>query len=162
MDATRAEQPRWFPPVFTVSPNLQEVFRYDITQQALAGGRTLTSYGSGKGVEFIPAERIQFIVGLPAWQTQNSTPAKNGWADESFLMKYRFAADNATNGNYVVTGFLGLAVPNGSDNYTTHHFVRLPPPPSAKAGAISMCKTTSACPCRTTTRGATRSARRSH
>jgi hypothetical protein len=32
-------------------------------------------------VEFIPAERVQFIVGLPAWQTQDTSPRKNGWAD---------------------------------------------------------------------------------
>jgi len=125
-DATRAEQPHWFPPVFTVSPNLQQVMRYDITQESLPGGRTLTSFGSGKGLEFIPAEHVQFIVGLPAWQSLNTTPHKEGWADQTFLMKYRFAARNESNGNYVVTGFLGLTVPNGSDNETTHHFVLTP------------------------------------
>jgi hypothetical protein len=126
VDHTRAEQPHWAPPVFTTSPNLQEVFRYDIMQESLAGGHTLTSYGSGKGLELIPTEHIQLIIGLPAWQTQNTSPHKDGWADETFLMKYRFLSANEENGNYVVTGFLGLSVPNGSDNYTTHHFLFTP------------------------------------
>ncbi len=125
-DATRAEQPHWFPPIFTVSPNLQQVLRYDLMSESLAGGHTLNTYGSGKGVEFIPAEHIQFIVGVPSYQTQNASPHKNGWADETFLVKYRFAAANEEHGNYVLTGFLGLSVPSGSDNYTTHHFVFTP------------------------------------
>ncbi len=132
VDATRAEQPRFFPPIFTTSPGLQEVVRYDFSQELLAGGRTLTSYGFGKGVEFIPSEHIQFIVGLPAYLTENTTPQKDGWADETFLMKYRFAAGNETNGNYVVTGFLGLSVPNGSDKFTTHHFILTPTAAFAK------------------------------
>jgi hypothetical protein len=126
VDQTRAEQPHWSPPVYTVSPNLQEVLRYDIMDQSLAGGRTLANFGSGKGVEFIPAEHIQFIVGIPPRETENTRPDKNGWGDESFLMKYRFLSANEQNGNYVLTGFLGLTVPNGSANYTTHHFVFAP------------------------------------
>jgi hypothetical protein len=126
VDQTRAEQPHWSPPVATVSPNLQEVLRYDIMQESLAGGRTLANFGSGKGLEFIPSEHIQFIVGIPPWQTENTSPKKNGWGDESFLVKYRFLSANEENGNYVFTGFLGLTVPNGSANYTTHHFVFTP------------------------------------
>ncbi len=126
VDNARAEQPHWAPPVVTVSPNLQEVFRYDLMRQSLANGHKLTIYGSGKGVEFIPTEHIQFIVGIPAWQTQDTSPRKNGWADQNFLMKYRFLSANEDHGNYVLTGFLGLAVPNGSANYTTHHFVLTP------------------------------------
>ncbi len=125
-DKTMSEQPHWAPPVFLVTPKLQEVLRYDIYSESLAGGHTLTTYGSGKGLEFIAAEHIQFIVGLPSWQTQNSTPEKNGWADQTFLMKYRFLSANEQNGNYVFTGYLGLSVPNGSDNYTTHHFIFTP------------------------------------
>ncbi len=126
VDATMAEQPHWAPPVVTVTPRLHELLRYDIMWQGLKGGHELVNYGGGKGVEFIPAERIQFIVGLPPWETENTTPRKSGWGDQSFLMKYRFAAANEENGNYVVTGFMGLTVPNGSSTFTTHHFVYSP------------------------------------
>jgi hypothetical protein len=125
-DATMAEQPHWAPPVATTSPRLQELLRYDIMWQSLKGGHDLVNYGGGKGLEFIPSEHIQFIVGLPPWETQNTSPRKEGWGDETFLMKYRFAAANEENGNYILTGFMGLTVPNGSANYTTHHFVYLP------------------------------------
>jgi hypothetical protein len=47
----------------------------------------------------IRLERIQFIVGIPPYETVNASPAKNGWGDQMFLMKYRFAAANADQGN---------------------------------------------------------------
>ena len=126
VDKIRAEQPKWAPPLATTSPALQEVLRYDVSQQSLPGGHTLTSFGSGKGLEFIPAQNVQFIVGIPAWQTLDTSPCKEGWADQTFLMKYRILSANAENGNYVLTAFFGLSVPNGSANYTTHHFVYTP------------------------------------
>ena len=123
---TQAEQPHWAPPIATTSPCLQQVLRYDIMQQSLRNGHTMTIYGSGKGLEFIPAERIQFIVGIPPYQSLNTSPAKEGWGDESFLIKYRLFAANEEEGNYVVTLFGGLTVPNGSDKYSTHHYVYSP------------------------------------
>lgn len=126
VDATMAEQPHWAPPVATTSPRLQEVLRYDIMVQNLKGGHQLINYGSTKGLEFIPAERIQFIVGIPPYETENTSPSKNGWGDQMFLMKYRFAAANEDEGNYIVTGFMGLTVPNGSSDYSTKHFVYSP------------------------------------
>jgi hypothetical protein len=81
----------------------------------------MTIYGNGKGLEFIPAEQVQFIVGIPPWQTQDTSPRKEGWGDQSFLMKYRLFAANEDEGDYVLTLFAGLTVPNGSDNYTSHH-----------------------------------------
>lgn len=126
VDRIRAKQPGWATPVVTSSPGLQELVRYDISRQTLAGGHTLTSYGSGKGLEFIPFSPVEFIVGIPPWQTLDTSPRKEGWGDESFLMKYRLWSGNEQNGNYIVTAFLGLTVPNGSANYTTHHFVYSP------------------------------------
>jgi hypothetical protein len=73
---SQAEQPHWAPPVATTSPYLQEVLRYDIMHQTLRNGHTMTIYGSGKGLELIPAERVQFIIGIPAWQTQDTSRAR--------------------------------------------------------------------------------------
>jgi hypothetical protein len=124
--ATQAEQPHWASPVSLTSPLLLQLVRYDVLSESLKGGRQLNIFGGGKGVEFIPSEHVQFIVGLPPWESENTTPRKDGWGDESFLMKYRFAAANEQEGNYVVTGFLGLTVPTGSDVFTSHHFVFAP------------------------------------
>jgi hypothetical protein len=123
---TQAEQPHWAPPVGIVSPCLQQVLRYDITDEFLKGGRSLTLYGSGKGLEFIPAEQFQCIIGLPPWETENTKPDKNGWGDEMFLVKYRIAAANEEEGNYVVSAFMGMTVPNGSSTYSLDHYTFTP------------------------------------
>jgi hypothetical protein len=123
---SQSEQPHWAPPVGITTPRLMEALRYDYTQQSLKGGHTLDNYGSGKGLEFIAADRIQFIVGVPPWETENTNPRKEGWGDESFLMKYRIAAANEQEGDYVVTAFAGLTVPNGSDDWSLNHFAFTP------------------------------------
>ncbi len=126
VDQIRAEQPNWASAMVTTSPLLNEVIRYDISQQSLANGHNLTSFGSAKGVEFIPVQNVQFIVSIPEYHTLNTNPQRDGWADENFLMKYRFLTGDADHGNYVLTGFLGLSVPSGSGTFTSHHFVFTP------------------------------------
>ncbi len=90
--------------------------------------KSLTSYGGTKGLELIPAEHVEVILGIPAYQYQRTKPnvAKEGWADDSFLLKYRILSGNEENGDYILTAFLGLAVPTGSEVFTTHHYVITP------------------------------------
>ena len=96
---TQAEQPHWVTPLVTVTPRLEEELRYDQMWESTPGGHTLTSYGGGKGLEFIPAERIEIIIGAPAWQTQNTSPRKDGWTDQNFLAsKYRLLSANEEEG----------------------------------------------------------------
>jgi hypothetical protein len=97
--------------------------------ESMAGGHTLTSYGGGggKGLELIPFDPVEFIVGIPSWQADDASPHnKNGWTDESFLLKYRILSANEQNGNYILTAFMGLTVPNGSANTTSHLFTYSP------------------------------------
>src|ERR1017187_9039530 len=56
---TQAEQPHWMTPLVTVTPRLEQEFRYDQSIQSTAGGNTLTSYGGGKGLELIPCENVE-------------------------------------------------------------------------------------------------------
>ncbi len=126
---TQAEQPLWITPLVTVTPRLEEELRYDLSWEHLPGGGTLTSYGGGKGLEIIPAERVELIFGVPAWQsetTPSGSPLKHGWADESFLLKYRLLSANEEQGNYILTAFLGLSVPTGSETFTADHYVVTP------------------------------------
>ena len=125
---TQAEQPHWVTPLVTVTPRLEEELRYDQMWESLTGGHTLTSDGGGggKGLELIPAEHIEFIIGVPSWQTENTNPHKNGWSDESFLIRYRLLAANQEDGDYIVTAFMGLTTPDGSANYTSRHFAYAP------------------------------------
>lgn len=122
---TQAEQPRWVTPVATVTPRLEEEFRYDQSWEYLPGGHSLDVYG-GKGVELIPAERIEVIIGVPAYESENTSPEKNGWADETFLLKYRILSATRDQGDYILTAFMGLSVPSGSANYTSHHYAWTP------------------------------------
>jgi hypothetical protein len=123
---TQAEQPHWVTPLVTVTPRLEQEYRYDQLWQTVPGDHTVVSYGGGKGLELIPAERVEVIIGVPAWQTENDLKNKSGWTDQNFLIKYRWLSANAENGDYILTTFLGLTVPNGSDNTTSHLFTWTP------------------------------------
>ncbi|HUA39763.1 MAG TPA: transporter [Candidatus Sulfopaludibacter sp.] len=123
---TQAEQPHWITPVATVTPRLEEELRYDQSWETVPGGDTLKSFGGGKGLELIPAEHVELIFGVPAWQSEDTSPHKRGWTDESFLLKYRLLSANEEEGNYILTAFLGLSVPTGSADFTTHHYAVTP------------------------------------
>jgi len=110
VDVTQAAQPHWITPLFTVTPRLEEEFRSDITWTPAAGGNNL-NYGGGKGVELIPSKATEIILGLPPYQVPVSGP--NGFGNIPLLLKYRFAAGNEENGNYIVTAFLGGSMPYG-------------------------------------------------
>ncbi len=86
---TQAEQPHWITPLVTVTPRLEEEVRYDINHQQQPGGRTTNSFGGGKGLELIPAERVEIILGVPAYPEHEPVPGHNGISDTSFLSKYR-------------------------------------------------------------------------
>ena len=119
---TQAEQPHWVTPLVTVTPRLEQELRYDQFHETLAGGHSLDVYGGGKGVELIPARPVEVIIGVPAWETENTSRRISGWADESFLLKYRLLSANKVNGDYILTAFFGLSVPSGSDDFSAHHY----------------------------------------
>jgi hypothetical protein len=122
----QAEQPHWITPLVTVTPRLEQELRYDQSWERLPGGKTLANYDNGKGLEIIPALPIELIVGAPPWETENTKPRKQGWADEAFLLKYRLLSANEESGNYILTAFMGLSVPWGGENYTEDHYIFTP------------------------------------
>ena len=122
----QAEQPHWITPVFTVTPRLEQEFRYDIFWQPLADGTTRDNYGGSKGVELIPAKNIEVIIGLPPYLVHNNPRQKDGWGDEMFLVKYRFLSRNEEHGNYILTAFLGASVSTGTYNNGAPHAVITP------------------------------------
>ena len=126
-DAAKENQPHWMTPVVTVTPRLEQEYRYDQTWQSRRDSTDFQNWGGGKGVELIPSENTEVIIGVPAYQ-ELTTPTKRetGFADETFLVKYRMLSANEENGNYIVTGFLGLSVPTGADVFTTGHTIVTP------------------------------------
>jgi hypothetical protein len=126
-DAAKEAQPHWMTPVITVTPRLEQEYRYDQTWQNRPQSVDITNYGGGKGLELIPTANTELIIGEPAYQTRRTPKGTvNGWADETLLLKYRAVAGNEENGNYIVTGFLGISVPSGSDVFTNHETIVTP------------------------------------
>ena len=110
VDRTQAAQPHWITPLFTTTPRLEEEFRFDTIWTPAPGGDSL-NYGGGKGLELIPTERTEIILGEPPYQV----PVKgtSGFGNVPLTLKYRFAAGNEESGNYIVTAFLGGSIPYG-------------------------------------------------
>jgi hypothetical protein len=113
VDKTQGEQPRWITPLATTTPRLEEEFRYDIAFQHPHAGADTNSYGFSKGLELIPAERVEIIISPPPYVARSGSDERDGFGDMSFLMKYRLLAGNAEHGNYILTVFLGATVPTG-------------------------------------------------
>ncbi|HEY1434665.1 MAG TPA: hypothetical protein VGG65_04770 [Thermoanaerobaculia bacterium] len=119
VERAQESQPHWISPLVTTTPRLNERFRYDLGWQSRPGDVDLANYGSGKGVELILLDRVAVTFGIPAYVARTSADrTTTSWADETFLVKYRFLAANEENGNYVVSGFLGVSVPTGSAGAT--------------------------------------------
>jgi hypothetical protein len=107
---TQAEQPHWITPLFTTTPRLEEEFRADITWTPARDGDNL-NYLGGKGLELIPTEHTEIILGLPPYEVPVAGP--DGFANIPLTLKYRLAAANEERGNYIVTAFLAGSIPYG-------------------------------------------------
>lgn len=112
--ATQSEQPHWVTPLATTTPRLEQEFRADFDRQLTSAGSATWTYGSGKGLELIPARRIELLFNIPPYLQHNSPAAKDGFGDTTLLMKYRFFARNEQRGNAIVTAFFGGTIPTGS------------------------------------------------
>ena len=108
-----SEQPHWAAPMFTVTPRLVQQFRYDMGWQ-LNGGFTNANYGNSKGLELVPLDRMELYVSAPPYLTHTKPGVEDGIGDMTFLLKYRAAAADPENGNYVVTAMLLATVPTGT------------------------------------------------
>jgi len=122
----QSEQPHWVTPLTTVTPRLEEELRYDQYWQANKLGAATDNYGGGKGLELIPFQNTEVILGIPAWIAHTGhivkkPEATDGWADETFLVKYRILSANEENGNYILTAFMGFSAPTGDDDNSMGH-----------------------------------------
>jgi hypothetical protein len=131
----QSEQPHWVTPLVTVTPRLEEELRYDQLWQANAHGVATDNFGGSKGLELIPFQNTEVILGIPAWIAHNGhilkssakkTEPTDGWADETFLVKYRLLSANEENGNYIVTAFMGFSAPTGDDDNSSGHALFTP------------------------------------
>jgi hypothetical protein len=114
VDKTQSEQPHWVTPIATTTPRLEEEYRFDIFSQTNNSGITSQNFGGGKGLELIPAERVEVIfVAPPAFISHNNPAVRDGFGDWGFLVKYRILSSNEQDGNYILTAFFQTTFPTG-------------------------------------------------
>ena len=123
VSATQAAQPKWMTPLVTVTPRLEQEFRWDFYDQkngtgTQGNGQRLISYGGpgGPRVEFIPAYDWEVILAAPPYVSA-SGPRGTGQGIGDwplFLVKYRMAYANENNGDYIVTAFFQMSNPSGT------------------------------------------------
>jgi len=126
VDRTQAEQPHWITPIATTTPRLEEEFRYDIFWQTNPEGVTTENYGGSKGLELIPAEKVEVILSPPPYIAHNNPTIRDGFGDFSLLGKYRLLSSNEEHGNYILTAFLGMTLPTGSHTNGARHAIITP------------------------------------
>ena len=111
---TQAEQPHWMTPVATVTPRLEQEFRFDVLHQMTATGN-VTNLDGGKGLELIPTRQTELLINLPPYMLHSNPATVDGPGDVSFTLKYRFVAGNEKHhGGYIFTGFFGGSIPTGT------------------------------------------------
>lgn len=125
-DEQLAKQPHWATPLFTTTPRIDQRFRYEFLWQQQHGGVTTENIGNNKGISFIPAPSLEVVIGIPAYFEHSDPRRPNGWGDEMFQVKYRFAAANEQYGNYIVTAFFSASIPTGTHNNGAPHAIFTP------------------------------------
>jgi hypothetical protein len=133
-DRIKSEQPHWITPVVTVTPRLEQEFRFDERWQQQPGGIG-ENVSPGMRLELIPFQNVELILGSPPYIARSRYKRANGkpythgfddWGDVAFLVKYRLFAANEETGNYIVTAFLGISAPTGPKRTNPGHVIYTP------------------------------------
>ncbi len=121
-------RPNFTVPVFTVSPLLTELYRYDQYWEHLSnGGGNIKVFDAGKRLFLIPAKTIEVDFDIPPYEERSGKNPAQGFGDYPFLLiKNRFLSANAENGNYILSGFLAFSAPTGSNAFSTKNFAITP------------------------------------
>jgi hypothetical protein len=127
VDAAKASQPQWMTPLATVTPRLEEEFRYDQYWERMGNGAALTNFDAGKGLELIPSDSNEVLINLPPDEERRRRKPASGFGDWPVLtVKQRFVGADEAHGNYVVSGFLGVQAPIGSSAFSNHAWMITP------------------------------------
>lgn len=123
----QASQPHWMTPLMTVTPRLEEEFRYDQYFERTNTGSDIANFDAGKGLELIPTTTNEVLLNLPPYMNRSNAKAASGWGDWPLLtIKQRLDSANEENGNYIATAFLGVQEPLGTAAFTSHALLITP------------------------------------
>jgi hypothetical protein len=112
-NAIQSKQPNWPPPLVTTYTGLFQVIRTDYLRQITPTHTDTWNIDNSKGVSFIPWNRTEIDVNIPPYIFHNTSAAKDGWGDMSFLGKFRIASANEQHGHYVISVYALATVPTG-------------------------------------------------
>ena len=125
--AAKASQPPWITPLATVTPRLEQEFRYDQFFEHTDAGADIKVYDGGKGLELIPTLTNEVLINLPPYDDRTIAKPAKGWGDwPALTIKQRLLSANEENGNYIVTTFLGVQAPTGQVPFTNDAWVITP------------------------------------
>jgi len=113
VSATQAAQPRWMTPLATVTPRLEQEFRFDVLHEVTPTG-DITNVDNGKGLELIPTHNTELLINAPPYLFHENPKTANGPGDVSFTLKYRLISAPEKEGNRILTVFLGGSIPTGT------------------------------------------------
>jgi len=132
VDEVRASQPHFVSPIVTTHVMLVQQYRYDMSWQQDPSGGTITSnYGASRGLEIIPATRLEVGIFPPGYFVhQSQTP--DGFGDLSWQVKFRAFSATEGQGDYFVGFFLGGSCPTGTPPNGQGHTVLTPTFAAAK------------------------------
>lgn len=127
VSANQSQQPHWVTPLVTVTPRLEQEYRMDFLNQELNNSTHVDNFGNTKGLELIiPSANIEVAINAPGYIYHPDSTKANGYSDSSLLLKYRVAAANEENGNYIVTLFLAESFPTGSADISNNAKIYTP------------------------------------
>jgi len=131
-DEARTRQPHFVSPIVTTHVMLVQQYRYDMSwQQDRAAGTWTSNYGGSKGLEIIPATRLEIGIFPPNYLAHQSS-APDGFGDLSFQLKYRAFSATEGSGDYFVGFFLAGSLPTGSPPNGISHTILSPTLAAAK------------------------------
>ncbi len=77
--ATQAAQPGWMTPLATVTPRLEQEFRFDVLHEITPTG-DITNVDNGKGLELIPSRRTELLINAPPYLFHENPETANARA----------------------------------------------------------------------------------
>ena len=85
----QSEQPSWITPLVTVTPRLEQEFRYDQSWTTMNSSHypQVDNYGTTKGLELIPFNPVEVIIGIPGYESEHMprTGSTNEQGDAGLL-----------------------------------------------------------------------------
>jgi hypothetical protein len=131
VDEARASQPHYVAPLVTTHVVLVEQYRYDVSRQRDASGTVTSNFGASRGLELIPATRLEIGISPPPYIAHQSN-VPDGFGDTFFQIKYRAFSAPEGKGDYFVGLFFGGSLPTGSTPNGADHAILFPTLAAAK------------------------------